>query len=218
MNAFDPKSVVSKILEGTSPREAISNALGEDCSTTEGATITKKVVRNGKVVKKKVQKYKKKKILTAAQKKAIKKAQVASKKATAKTKRIKSLKKAATLEGVEEELTVNIICPACAGQHMELLDDIDNATIFVCPDCGKQYALVDAEVLNDLIADSDDDDEDVDIDIFDDEDGDTSDDIIDSEGVPAEDAPVEENISVEPTPEDTSDDTDDDDEDLYFED
>lgn len=178
---MNTKSVVSAILNGEDPRKAIQAAVNTtDSAAQPGEAMdegfkTKKVVRNGKVVKKKVQTTKRHKILTAAQKKAIKKAQKAAKKPDAIRRRIKSLRKAATLEGAGEEVMLGVACPDCGAESLGILDDSDSS-IFVCPDCGKQYALVDIDALEDLIPDTgdesdEDDDEDVSIDIVDDEDG-----------------------------------------------
>lgn len=235
MSSVNTNDLVQQILEGASPRDVIGSAVAEStepAATQEGvtptdevATVTKKVVRNGKIVKKKFKKYKKRRILSAAQKRALKKAQQASKKSTAKIKRVKSLRKAATFEGAEDEenLTVDIICPECGTHGMEVLDCDDcEATIFVCPDCGKEFALVDAEALKDLIPDDEDDDSDVDIDIADDdevvdaeEDGDAEPADESVETCPVCGKPKTDCVCGDPTPEDDED--KDGEEPLYFE-
>lgn len=165
--AKNAKELVSRILNGESPREVIESATAEGVqNTSEDAMVTKKVVRNGKVVKKKFRRVKKHKVLSAAQKKAIRKAQKASKKNTAVRKRTKSLNKRKQFESEGSEPDFNVICPACASENIEVAQDEETgAIIFVCPDCGKEFSLVDNDILADLIGDEDDDDSDLEVDV-----------------------------------------------------
>lgn len=153
--AVDTKALTKQILEGAEPRDVIATAVDE-ASVDEASTVTKKEVHGGKIVKRKHLKVHKHRILSAAQRKAIKKAQAASQKGTAKAKRKKSLnKRAAALEGEGEEVadenyTVDILCPACGANGMELLDTSDDeetagVAIFTCPTCGKEFVLIDAD-------------------------------------------------------------------------
>lgn len=171
--------MVSRILEGEDPRDVIRQAVdetGDEGVVDEAPTmITKKVVRNGKIVKKKVRKFKKHRILTAAQRRAIKKAQVASQKSGARMQRKKSLRKARTFEDKEEGLDcVNtIICPACGSDAVVTETDPDNnQTICTCPDCGKEFILVDTDVFSPFMDDEDEDD-DIELDIPDEWEDDT---------------------------------------------
>lgn len=224
--------MLTRILEGEDPRAVIAAAASEvapasiepSTAIDEVATVTKKVVRNGKVVKKKVKKYKKKRILSAAQKRALKKAQQASKKGSANAKRKKSLRKAATLEDDQLELMNTIICPYCGCTEVSAETDPDeNQTICTCPDCEHQFVLVDVETFAEMMGtddgeeDGDDGDLEMDVpdeweDIADEEDG--TDNIPESTDPPAE-APAEppaENPEGEPYFEDGAEDP------LFFED
>lgn len=156
------EDLVKSILEGKNVRDVVGSAL------EEAATVTKKVVRQGKVVKKKFKKVKKKRILSAAQKRAIKKAQSKSQSSAARTMRKRSLNKAKTFESVEQDDIV-VTCPLCGSQEMSLAQDEETGdTIFVCDDCGKEFSLVDNEVLSAMIGSDDEDDDDLEIEIEDD--------------------------------------------------
>ncbi len=151
--AVDTKALTKQILEGAEPRDVIATAVDE-ASVDEASTVTKKEVHGGKIVKRKHLKVHKHRILSAAQRKAIKKAQAMSQKGAAKIKRKKSLtKRAAALEGEGEEVAqdenyiVDILCPACGHNGMELLDTSDDeetagVAIFTCPECGEEFVLI----------------------------------------------------------------------------
>ena len=110
----------------------------EDCGGDLTEAI-KLVVKNGKVVKKKVKNKKAK--MSAKQKQALKKAQKASQKSGAKKARAKSMKvraKKGLDEGFEE-----FECPKCG--YIGDMEEIEKG-VFVCPECGVELEIDDLEV------------------------------------------------------------------------
>lgn len=102
------------------------------CGSEELVEKVVKVVRDGKIVKKKVRTGAKPR-MSVAQKAALAKARKKAHTAAASKKRAKSLKKGAAAGLHEDDL---IVCPEC-GYEGEANDfDVDEEGKYICPECG----------------------------------------------------------------------------------
>ena len=118
---------------------ALCEAAGEceDCGGNLEEAM-KLVVKNGKVVKKKVKRKKQK--MSAKQKAALKKAQKASQKGSAKKARAKSMKvraKKGLNEGENKE------CPECG--YIGTMTEVDDG-VFECPDCHVELEIAEEAI------------------------------------------------------------------------
>lgn len=185
------ESVIKQIMEGVDPRAAIDAALDEKAGYHK-----EKRIRDGKAQTVNVKNTKRKvhHVLTADQKKAIKKAHSAA----ANKKRAKSLKKGNKMglykEGMEimseeEEQVIGLTlnCPACGEGALEIFDDPESENegiILVCPNCGETFVVCSTAELEDEKDDDDDEDEK--------DDEEKAEEEAPEEEAPAEEAPAEE--------------------------